>query len=259
MVSHYERPYTPEEIDRLQRWIDQPPPGRRVWALGCTESILVYFLGFSTAIFAGVYLETVWKVPAGLSWSFLFAFGLCFLAIRLMNRIRRTRSERHWETVREELQNEMRFGRADVIHATLGDALRVNLREDSGWAWFLDAGDGEIIYLDGLVLDDLRFEAEDFEDNESESMLDGRYDDFPNSEIEIVRTRSGRLIDVRCLGEYVEISREVDLEAPASSEFDLGYEHLPSNGFVFHGTLATLHSDLARELEMIARGRQPQR
>lgn len=259
MVSHYERPYTPEEIDRLQRWIDQPPPGRRVWALGCTESMLVYFLGFSMAIFTGVYLETVWKVPAGLSLSFLVAFGLCFMAIRLMNRIRRTRSERHWETAREELQNDIRFGRADAMHATVGDALRVNFREDVGWGWFLEAEDGEVIYLDGLVLDDLRFEAEEHGEQTPELALDGRCEDFPNSEMEIVRTRSGRLIDVRCLGEYVEISREVDLDASESPEFDLAYERLPSNGFVFRGTLATLHSDLARELETIAPRTQPER
>lgn len=251
MVRHYERPYTPEEIDRLQRWIDQPPPGRRVWALGCTESILVYFLGFSTAIFAGVYLETVWKVPAGLSLSFLVAFGLCFVAIRLMNRIRRTRSERHWETVREELQNDIRFGRAEAIHAPVRDALRVNFREDFGWGWFLATEDGEIVYLDGIMLDDLRFEAEDRQAPAPEAALDGRYEDFPNSEIEIVRTRSGRLIDVRCLGEYIEISREVDLQALESPEFDLPYERLPSNGFVFRGTLATLPGDLTRELATI--------
>lgn len=259
MVRHYERPYTPEELDRLQRWIEQSPPGRRVWALGCTESILVYFLGFSTALILGLYLEAVWQVPAGLSLTLIVVFALCFATIRVMNRIRRRRSEEQWSRAREELRRDLDDGRAQAIHATVRDALRVNLWEDFGWDWFLDAGDGEIIFLDGLVLDDLRFEAENFEDNESESMFDGRYEDFPNSEIEIVRTRSGRLIDVRRLGEYVETSREVDLDASKSPEFDLAYERLPSNGFVFRGTLATLQSDLARELETIAPRTQPER
>ena len=258
MLRQNERPYTPEELGRLQRWIDQPPPGRRVWALGYTESMLVYFPGFSTALIAGVYLETVWKLPARLSLSLVVAFALCFAAIRLMNRIRRRRSETQWANAREELRRDLEDGRADAIRATIGEALRVNRREAFGWDWFLDTGDGEIIYLDGLVLDDLRFEAEDRESQEGELALDGRYDNFPNSEIEIVRTRSGRLIDLRCLGGYVETFKEMDSEGPPGSRFDLPSEHLPSNGFVFRGTLATLPSDLARELKAMAQHTQPE-
>lgn len=252
MVRHYQRPYTSEEIGRLQRWIDSPPPGRYVWALGCTESILVYFLGFSTALIAGMYLEAVWKVPAGLSLSFLAAFALSFLTIRWINRIRRRRAHTVWERTREELQNDLGRGEADAIRATVLDALRVNYWEDFGWGWFLETGSGEIVYIHGLVLDDLRFETGEPEDPEPELAFDGRYDDFPNSEIEIVRTRSGRLIDLRCLGDYIEPSAEIDQEAASEPESVLEYYLLPSQGHVFPGSLATIDDDVARELAALA-------
>jgi hypothetical protein len=251
MVSQYERPYTSEELGRLQRWINQPPPGRLAWALGCTESILVYFLGFSTALITGVYLESVWKLPAGLSLSLLVAIALCFATIRLINRIRRRRLAGQWESAREELQRDIDDGKVAVICAKVLAAVKISPFDDFGWGWFLDLGDSRILYLYGDTLDDLRFDSEDRDDHDPQSIMDGEYEDFPNSEIEIVRTRSGRLIDVRCLGSFLGPSEPV-ADVMDSPESDVPYYLLPSQGHLFSGSLATLPADVNRELQTIA-------
>ena len=249
MLVQESRPFTDEELDKLHTWLNQPAPGRAVWATGCTEWILVYFVAFSTALFVGVYLEAALNRRGLLLLSFAVAMLLCVLAIGALNRIRCRRSQAQWENARKTLQEDLSDGHAHLIRATVRDCVLINYREDFGWGWFLDVGEGQLLYINGLVLDELRFELTAPDDRGAELSFEDRHHDFPNTSIDVVRAPSGHLIDVRCLGEYLEPSQEVNLAE--SPEFDLAYHALPSHGHLFPGSLETLSEDLRNEIERL--------
>lgn len=251
MLEQFPRPLDAAEISRLRDWLNRPAPARSVWNLGCTGALLVYVLCFMTAFVFGAYLEAAQGLRGGWGWSFLVAWGIGLLLIRVLNYIRRRRGLQHWEALREELRQDLADGRADVIRCTVDDAVRVNFSEDFGWGWFLDIGHGKILYLDGLYLDDLFFdEYESLNRNSApdwpaEFERPGEYPDL--REIKVVRTaRSRRIVDLRRLGERFEPS--ADILPEDSPELDLASLDLPQNGFVFSGSLKTLADDVDRAL-----------
>ena len=111
-------------------------------------------------------------------------------------------------------------GRMEVLDCTVERAVKLEEFEDEGVGYFLDVGDSKILFLQGQYL----YDVED----------DGQ---FPNTHFVLTWAPHSRLVldDPQCLGEPLMPIRTLDPEKVGA--------HVPEEGAIFAGNLATLDED----------------
>jgi len=123
---------------------------------------------------------------------------------------------------RGRLQNDLEEGRVDILRVFTAAAVRRELDGEEAF-YFVDAGDGKMLFLCGTYLQD-----------------PVRAGTFPNTEFELVRgIHSGVIFELHCLGRPFR-AREVLFELdPEAGGF-------PADGELFEGRLETLEQDLKK-------------
>ena len=122
--------------------------------------------------------------------------------------------------------------RLEVLHCTAQDAVLLEEYEDEGLGYFLDVGNGQILFLQGQYLYDLVWGDDWCEQDESRGV-------FPCTQFSLVRIPPslGEPLDLQCSGQRFSPSRRItqnpDLSLP-----------IPYDGTVFSGSLSTLEQDL---------------
>lgn len=132
---------------------------------------------------------------------------------------------------------------AEVIHATATDAVLMEEWEDEGMHYFLDVGNGRILYLTGQYLEDLVWNDRWYDRN-PEASIEEREEgaDFPNRAFRFVFAHySGEFLSFEPLGEPFRPS--IRLEAASLTA------PLPPDRSMFTGSLETLEADLQRWAE----------
>lgn len=122
-------------------------------------------------------------------------------------------------------------GEAEVIRADVAGAVRVAEWDDESPGYFLDVGEGQLLFLLGPYLDE-PVEREE----------------FPSTRLEVRRAGpEGWVFGVRCLGDHFP----PQIEHPASAA---RLPWIPADGEIIFATLETLEADLKRIL--LERGRR---
>lgn len=233
MLEFEVRTPTAEEQGRLEKY-RHAQGGLRFLSVGW-----LYFLALFTAIFlgsclivvaAGRFFPSLDICIRGKGWSIilpvsLFSSACCISAFILSYR----RNVKPYN-------RDLRENRVEVLHGTVEDAMRLT---DflCGPAYFLDLGNGQIIFLDGHHLEKLNGKGK-HPTRTDQIEKDEDPEEFPiNRNLDVVRAiHSGKVIDVICRGETFFSSKFLD-----PYELDIA---LPKDGEVFAGRIATLQEDL---------------
>jgi hypothetical protein len=118
-------------------------------------------------------------------------------------------------------------GQAEVLQCTVAGAIEVEEAEDEGPGYFLDVGEGQLLYLQGQYLLDYVVDAENGTSR------------FPNRAVEVVRLQgSGSVLGV-------SMNEEAFTPSRLRRRLEKG-ECLPEDGELIPATLATLEEDLRR-------------
>lgn len=222
MISREVRPLTDEEGAQLEA----------VVRAGAGPGFSRWFVALAGGPVAGMMLAGAIGALFGLTEGPIM--GVVILsgaALGLVGGVLSLRAESRWTSeARQSDRQDLEDGQVEVLHCNVSDAVEVGEVEDDGPGFFLEVDDGQLLYLQGQHL------IEFFAGEEQKAAGELR---FPNREIEVLRLpHSGRLLDLRCLGEYFELSR---VRGPLAQE-----EYLPEDGELVPAHLATLDEDLRR-------------
>jgi hypothetical protein len=130
--------------------------------------------------------------------------------------------------LREALIRDLQCGKAQVIHATAADAIRLANPDGSLAGFFVDIGNGLVMFIESREWD-TRAAGSDFESL------------FPCSRFTLVRApHSGVDLEFRCEGPAFDATREI--EAPSLDVLDAFIE----DGEIMPGRLESLEDDFER-------------
>jgi hypothetical protein len=222
MLTVNARPMTPAERDSLTR-----TQGSLRAYLGWRGSCVSYFIYLVGGAVVGLLGGTVVLAPflwLGIRLPFVVV-SLLLLAGAIAGFSLGLRS-----IIKERVDTLSPYGqdiRADLvqdIHCIVADAVAVDPFDEEGTGFFLDVGDGQLLFLQGQYLDDLDEE--------------GR---FPTRELFMVRApHSGDILRLEHLGEVFEPSRSRGYLGEEREEY------APQDGEILPGRLETLDADLHR-------------
>jgi hypothetical protein len=208
-----DRPLTAEERAAVEEFALGASGG------GCAASVLLLggaAAGLTGAALVGLALEALGVAGWGIPVLLAGAAGGLTLGVRAL---RAHRALDHAQ--REVYLRDLDAGEARVTVYEVRDAVRLEEHDGALCSWFLDVGDGRLLYL---------FEPEPTGAGPAP---------FPCRVVEVARAvRSGLVVSLRSRGEVLPA------KPPPAGLGEAGL--LPADGEEFAGSLATLPDDLAR-------------
>jgi hypothetical protein len=233
MITITTRTMTPEERHDVEQTVE----GVRGVYSGCVYFFIQLAGGTVLGMFAfaipGALLHWLGAPETVMQVLFvLCSFGGFWLGVRSIRKDRREGTQRHLLDLAESTVQE--------IHCTVLDAVQVEPFEDEGAGFFLDVGDGKLLYV-RRGSDEVYEELNELDEDELDPPEGERR--FPCRELRITRTPHGSLIlRMEHLGEPFEPSR-------VRESLDGQVEYVPEDGEILTGSLVTLEADLRRLLQ----------
>jgi hypothetical protein len=235
MVRIEHRPPTAEEKTILECLAQAGPYAKRV-----RERILdlcsIWLIALLFALFVGVPMAMYFKGYRALIIVTSFLFGI---ALGMMFKYRqKEKLSLHGDPRQPIYILDLKADRVEVVRCKAVNAIELEEIEDEGSTFFLDLGDGDILFLQGRYLYDLVWSEDLGKEDEDLDELEKK-GKFPNREFNLVRAlNSGGVLRIECLGKRFSPFKRLDPEAFEAP--------LPKDGEIFKGTLSTLEEDLKR-------------
>lgn len=245
MIKTTSRPFELSEQRLLSEWLAEPDraPLRRTFPIIDPLGFLALLLvGSALGLVAGAYLQEVVGVRHGLAIS-LAAANLTAIGLGVqIHRREDARTANQRAMWRGKFEQDLKNGLAEVLHCTAENAAWVYVDEDVGMGLFVDAGDQQLLYLQGDYLDELTDWIHDLEMPATRRPSEPKRDRLPNTDFVIVRAPISRqVLYVDCRGESFAPAFEADESLSAELDF-------PQDGEFFVGELADLRSALRRRV-----------
>lgn len=173
-----ERPYTPEEIQRLRR--------RKYSLWQYCEHFGIKWMMVSLGLIVPflLYEEFIQKIPPKIELVLVITLQIIGIVIVLVIMKRWGEIDRN-----ANIEREIKEGKAQIVRITTNKAIKREDLGDFGSGFYLKIDDHQTLFLQGQYLDD-------FQDLKK----------FPNSEFEMIKTKlfGNDMIDMKFYGEYLE-------------------------------------------------------